>query len=194
MNSLLKKPPCNDIEEHIKKVNGSWIIDEVGEQIIINSFRKDEQPSNRQLNNNYSTGEQLVNEDVHLLKTQIKSAIDEISDEKILMYFKEDEQPNNNQIQKDEQLFEQMNNEITTLKEQLKFANEHNAEVNKQLNQEREHSRKQSEEIINMNKQLIEITRNNQILLQNEQIRAGVYSLPAPDKENFFKRLFKNKK
>jgi len=74
---LLKKPPCEYIEEHIKKVDDKWIIDEIGEELIISSF-KDEQ-----LNEQFSEqpNEQLLsymNNEIMTLKEQLKTANDEL--------------------------------------------------------------------------------------------------------------------
>ena len=46
IENLLKKPPCENIDEHIKKVDNKWIIDEIGEKLIISSF-KDEHPNDK---------------------------------------------------------------------------------------------------------------------------------------------------
>jgi hypothetical protein len=33
IETLLKNPPCGNIEDHVKKVNNKWIIDETGEEL-----------------------------------------------------------------------------------------------------------------------------------------------------------------
>ena len=78
---LLKKPPCENIEEHIKKVDDKWIIDEIGEELIISSF-KDEQP-NEQINEQQN--EQLLshmNNEIIMLREQLKTANDELIKER----------------------------------------------------------------------------------------------------------------
>ena len=78
---LLKKPPCENIVEHIKKVDDKWIIDEIGEELIISSF-KDEQSYEQQ---NEQPNEQLLsymNNEIISLKEQLKTANAELIKER----------------------------------------------------------------------------------------------------------------
>jgi len=82
---LLKKPPCENIEEHIKKVNDKWIIDEIGEELIISSF-KDDQPNEQIYEQiNEQKNEQLLsymNIEITMLREQLKTANEELIKER----------------------------------------------------------------------------------------------------------------
>jgi predicted transcriptional regulator len=62
-----------------------------------------------------------------------------------------------------------------------------------ELKTEREQSRKMSEEIINLAKQIVEISLNNQILLGIEQNKTAPKMIEAENKKSFWS-IFKKKK
>lgn len=81
---LLEKPPFENIDEHIKKVNDKWIIDEKGEEIITSSF-KDEQQSiiiEHKSEQFYEHQCSQMNNEIIELKAQLKIANDELIKER----------------------------------------------------------------------------------------------------------------
>ena len=93
---------------------------------------------------------------------------------------------------------------IKTLQEQVSSLNKQNEDLRQQLNEERVHTREQSDKIISLAEQLAELNKNNQILLKQEQER-NIALLPEKLEENnteeavekkrgLFKKMFgKNK-
>ena len=84
------------------------------------------------------------------------------------------QQPENNQVQQQKiSLLNQLNSEIAFLREQNKALFEKLTAKDKQLEDERTHSREQSDKLATLAAQLAELNRNNQLLLSREQSRTN---------------------
>jgi len=94
------------------------------------------------------------------------------------------------------------NDEITFLREQNKVLLERLSDKDRQLDAERIHSREQMDKLSDLAGQLVELTRNNQVLLGAEQRRTNSALLMGSEgvthqsegqelKKGFFQRFFK---
>lgn len=89
------------------------------------------------------------------------------------------------------------NDEILFLREQIKELNAKNDSLSKELAAEREHSRRQAEKIAELAEKLAELTHNSQVLQlksqENNALLRSDESVPAPEKQSLWNRLFKRK-
>jgi hypothetical protein len=84
IESILKKPPVDDIHIHIRKDDDKWFIDETGESIILSAFESEQQSTIIQQNVEQNFQQQIstLNNRILELEQQLKTANDELTKER----------------------------------------------------------------------------------------------------------------
>jgi len=217
---IKRKPLSTSLHKHLKTIDGVIYINVEGEEIIKTAFTK--RPSIDAATENIDTSTDNVNVSTETLtdiidgenitdsncddeelstENNITSTINvDLSTENVDTFTTMFTKPVDDEL---------TNNYINSLKEQISLLSEQNKklwqESNKNreaLEREREHSRSQSEKVINLAEQLTELNKNNQVLLREAQEKTAILlpekfsdntSVEPEKKKGFFKKRFGKK-
>lgn len=162
---IKQEPLSNDLQRSILSVGNTVYINNDGVNLIKSVFIKDIGATST-LSTDLVDHIDQVDSNTYKIVNQVNS-VDSTKNELVDNVNEVDSEPFRSVNQVDSlssKFIESLQNQIQTLTEQ-------NQDLREQLNQERIHSREQSNKVISLAEQLAKLNENNQILLKKEQER-----------------------